>query len=195
MLVNISILSMTSCVSSLLFGRVGCFFLRSLYRASAPFLISLGYKWLSSKVCSSFLTTADGRIETSPEFVLDRMCSCLASAFRTVGSYPQTCWFLVLMIATPSESVVIDFVQFFFMLHIYTMSPFLGTFILLYIYPSTIWLYFPYSFPCVLSPWFQEQIWFGMSEQKVNIDQFTNRIQVRQWLPVGPHLYFNLNFR
>ena len=110
---------MTSCASSLLFGRVGYFFLRSLYRASAPFLISLGWKWLSSKVCSSFLTTADGRIETSPELLLDLKRSCLASAFRTVGSYPQTCWFLVLMITTPSESVVIDFVQFFFMLHIY----------------------------------------------------------------------------
>jgi len=31
-----------------------------------------------------------------------------------------------------------------------------------------------------------------MSEQKVNIYQFTNRIQVRQWLPVGLNLYFNL---
>ena len=152
MLVKISILSMTSCASSLLFGRVGYFFLRSPYRASAPFLISLGCKWLSSKVCSSFLTTADGRLETSPEFFLDRMRSCLASVFRTVGSYPQTYWFLALMIATLSESVVIDFVQFFFMLHIYTMSPFLRTFILLYIYPYTIMALFPlFVFMCVIS--------------------------------------------
>ena len=167
---------MTSCVSSLLIGRVGCFFLRSLYRASAAFLISLGCKWLSSKVCSSFLTTADGRLETSPEFFLDRMRSCLASVFRTVGSYPQTCWFLVLMITTLSESVVIDFEQFFFMLHIYIRCHHFKErlFSCTYIHPLW-WLYFPYSFPCVLSPWFQEQIWFGMSEQKVNIDQFTNR--------------------
>ena len=115
---------MTSCVSSLLFGRVERFFLRSLYRASAAFLISLGCKWLFYKVCSSFLKTADGRLETSPEFFLERIRSCLALAFRTVRSYAQTCWFLVLMIATPSESVAIDFVVLFYAACIYDVTIF-----------------------------------------------------------------------
>ena len=184
---------MTSCVSSLLFGRVGCFFLRSLYRASAAFLISLGCKWLSSKVCSSFLTTADGRLETSLELLLDRMCSCLASVFRTVGSYPQTCWFLVLMITTPSESVVIDFVQFFFMLHIYTMSPFLRSFILLYIYPSTMMALFPlFVSVCVISMISRtDLIWNEWTKS----EHRSVHKPVRQWFPVGLNLYFNLNFQ